>query len=794
MEFFLGYGNDDKMFYVMEPLGGQSLSPIRRNYENNPSIGDGLRNLLVKRDARLQNFRPFYFAWQLPSNKMEVKEKDARFNLQDEGTFIERIGGRKDKEIYSYEFNPSNYDGNVESSVAYIFDKLHGIYGWLPNAVLIPPISVVTGDKLNVENECKPCPCKYIKPDYPAIEIFEVVDGGCIVQTSVPLVHISNSPELDLETVHYTMAIKFSAGNKYNPHHPLNNPAVRNPFSLGYMYNPQYSYIVTLNNYFDEWEGGKLGLISVRLNLNGVFYYPSQIVHQLNVGYPEVLFMNYDFEDVVCEKFYEDSGFVLTSLSGAKASLGLQFSVPLNKIEGANIPIISGGEYYPYNKIIINPADCLNTKYGPVCYNFRLVTSCCSPLTYAPESEEEVVLYPPPSAFRPAGIGIRMEDKKCPLLTLEQRNETISKPYDTEMDSSRLEYFCDSSIESDSIDTDYWVGDKEVVDTHGVRINAPFWEGYNHILRDLSNYNPIHVSNIVNITEFYKYLYKLLTDTKSGEVIPSLEGTWQEFLSDPGIGCLSNVQLASVFMTYRLKVPALIFASASGYLNSNILDVMLEYIGRTPAFVYEWVNFNDCEPDPGVGAYNQDYIDLRFTTYINCEPNGLIPRMPFSLTSAFKPHDYRILDLDNWFMVSTPSAEGMPDSHTGFISPDISGVSSLAPYCSAEIIVHEIGHAVDAYGFNKYGFYFSQSAQWMSIAGWEAGLPYDTSRALINKVEFGSVLPGELEAPVSAYGCTHPLEDFAEAYRIYKLNPYYLKNIYPKRFNFMEAHIKNLTP
>jgi Mlc titration factor MtfA (ptsG expression regulator) len=120
--------------------------------------------------------------------------------------------------------------------------------------------------------------------------------------------------------------------------------------------------------------------------------------------------------------------------------------------------------------------------------------------------------------------------------------------------------------------------------------------------------------------------------------------------------------------------------------------------------------------------------------------------------------------------------------------------ANYKPYVAAEVGIHEIGHAVAYHGLDFYGQTLHERSDWLSISGWSSSAPDkspNTVSAHLVKTRSAAQTGGlpktdaGYEAPVSDYGCFHPAEDFAEAYRMYILNPVFLEQKYPKKYQFM---------
>jgi len=66
--------------------------------------------------------------------------------------------------------------------------------------------------------------------------------------------------------------------------------------------------------------------------------------------------------------------------------------------------------------------------------------------------------------------------------------------------------------------------------------------------------------------------------------------------------------------------------------------------------------------------------------------------------------------------------------------------------------------------------------------------------APLQSTTISSILGKLAEPPVTAYGASHPMEDFAETYALYCINPKVLQEQFPKRHSFMEKYIRRMQP
>lgn len=423
MEGFVKFNGKDKGAYFHKVGGGKTLSPLRRNYEDNPLVGDGLRNVIVKRDIENKSYTPHYFAWLVYSNKMPVvgDREIGDWEFGKEGIFFEKVGGRIDKESFYYSFNPSQYTGVIESSPAYLINPKHGVYGFLANTLFMSTDpGLVDGDELDVENECPSCECAYTKSKAPvSLEVFEVTRGGCVVQTSIPVYHIGE------QLTSYIKEVNFSLSDTvYHPHHPVEGDALSDPLSLGYQYDPNNGLLFFIRNYHTKYDSGYLRLLGLRLSFFNRYKYPVECVRATGVFNPDSIVSSWNIGDIVCEQF--DESMDLAELNFSRSELVFRFDLTKNEIE--SIPFIEE-DNYPKKYVVIVPNDCERTEHGIVKYRFRLVTAPLSPLTYRGGLEEvggELVNHPPPTHISPVGLGIRKEDKKCSLVSLSDKNRIMT--------------------------------------------------------------------------------------------------------------------------------------------------------------------------------------------------------------------------------------------------------------------------------------------------------------------------------------------------------------------------------
>lgn len=355
--------------------------------------------------------------------------------------------------------------------------------------------------------------------------------------------------------------------------------------------------------------------------------------------------------------------------------------------------------------------------------------------------------------------------------------------YEEPPELSGYEYFCDNSVPISGIDTTYW---SEDLAQFGV--NRPFWQGRNNLLTLFKNLDPStdYLKSNITPTAFHFYLYKMLDDSRNGRVEEILDILdWQDFKAwcdQNGLGCLTDLQKASMFCSYWLKVPVNFFPSANGFLQGDILTVLVNLLLLLPQGMYDWIDFNDVVENSGnsiTGAFAIDIPDIRvkdFKSFINFEPEALL----YSIDSAIahRPYDYIKLPGSTW---GTETAVDWSEYHL----PNMT-TYNYKPYVVGEIGVHEIGHVVSYFGLDVYGQVLHERPDWLAISGWSSKDDTHLSKSRPASQTGGMPLTdANKEAPVSDYGCFSPAEDFAEAYRMYIINPVFLEEKYPQKYEFM---------
>lgn len=390
--------------------------------------------------------------------------------------------------------------------------------------------------------------------------------------------------------------------------------------------------------------------------------------------------------------------------------------------------------------------------------------------------------------------------------------------------SISLAEFC--TTDSGSIDTNYWVGSKNMPHTivNGFDFNPSdkFWEGRNdwldliqHILNQSGQSTPVNRAKVDASDPFYAFLYKFASNVnKSSVVLPEPFSRFNAWC-DIHLSCLSKLKRGTIYATYKFKKPAIIHPTGLTYLTDGVLETMAKYLLNTKLkrFTYHWIDFADIKPDPGTLAWVMDLTGLnQFLSYVNFEETAMTAGLgnmkairPISYTiNAGQGHNEGSATLHENVLAPYYQATDhfkASDSYfkVGGMDPTILGI-----YAAMESAVHEIGHSISNYGLDAYptmtnhkypsdvGKVLHDYLEWYEISGWDRVSTVQDGKSKFTKAAEGSLLSNGKEAPVSAYGCTSPAEDFADAFDFYVINPELLKDKYPKKFAFMEKFVRNM--
>jgi len=338
------------------------------------------------------------------------------------------------------------------------------------------------------------------------------------------------------------------------------------------------------------------------------------------------------------------------------------------------------------------------------------------------------------------------------------------------------------------INTDYWADDLQF----GIRsIRKPFWEGRNDILHMWSMYQ----SKVAPSDSYRKFIYQLSVDAKNNIPYESFDRPFDEFVLEYNHlidSSFSPKQLAEVYLTYKLKTPVTIFDPAMAIVTENYIDILVQYVDSKFCFVLDWIDFNEVNSNAKVLGFeispysvyndNRSCYDNKIKAFINIEPSAFGRHVTES--KIVYPLQYR--HNDNLKVEYLPFDTTIRQAHVDITDPNISFV---------ELFLHELAHALDGYRRDACGVRFSQMSDWLKIAGWESEYFKNythTEYPPLKVTNFISFNEDRIEPPVTPYGCTNPLEDFAESFVMYCINPICLQVHYPKRWKFFEDHVINI--
>lgn len=146
--FQFDYAGEMRLIHFIPVFGGKTISPVNRDYDSDPLAGDGIHDVIVRRDVFGEHYRSHFFTWNVPPNSIAPTQYDDLLEF-DDGLKYERVGGVHNKLAYQYQFFPSRYEGCARGSHANICGQ-YGTLGRLPNAVFTQPLSLCQGDVISV--------------------------------------------------------------------------------------------------------------------------------------------------------------------------------------------------------------------------------------------------------------------------------------------------------------------------------------------------------------------------------------------------------------------------------------------------------------------------------------------------------------------------------------------------------------------------------------------------------------------------------------------------------------------
>lgn len=141
---------DTLPIYFKEYIPYTSMSPVDKWYNSDPSIGNGIQDVIVRKDVFNNYYKSHVFSWNTSTNNIPPIQLEDTFSYN-KGLEFEKVGGRPDKKAYAYQFNPTRYGDFMQGSLARIVGP-YGVCGWLPNVLFTSPVSVTHGDVISVVN------------------------------------------------------------------------------------------------------------------------------------------------------------------------------------------------------------------------------------------------------------------------------------------------------------------------------------------------------------------------------------------------------------------------------------------------------------------------------------------------------------------------------------------------------------------------------------------------------------------------------------------------------------------
>jgi hypothetical protein len=380
-----------------------------------------------------------------------------------------------------------------------------------------------------------------------------------------------------------------------------------------------------------------------------------------------------------------------------------------------------------------------------------------------------------------------------PITTAEYLDRFIARPGDV------------GYVDPSTLELDYWTMAAEAVPNN-------FWQGRNYLLDQLnrsSSDGSRYSNSIITVTDYHNYLYQLHVDIrKHGLVLSDWPSSYITFIdkcnTTKAMGgynlmSLNKAQQMQIYLTYVFQTVTLVFPSCVDKLSSDYIERFKSNLDTSKLWVLEWIDFSEVNPEQTVGAFNFDLGDTgdlkTFRTYMNVEPSALDPAT-FNASTDEVLYPFFIEEYHSG-TVST----GTGAMEVSFF-PGIYWDTKKAPLTyylnddalmTIRIFCHELGHGIDAQYGTINGTKLSDMPAWRNIGGW--GLGDAHSLVPLRPEKWASeCTTSDTEPPISLYGCTLVYEDFAEAYSCYCLNPTYLRDYYPKRYNFIETYVKGFKP
>lgn len=328
---------------------------------------------------------------------------------------------------------------------------------------------------------------------------------------------------------------------------------------------------------------------------------------------------------------------------------------------------------------------------------------------------------------------------------------------------------------------------------------AAFWKGLEYIYNSwwfVDNKGTIS-PDVPKMQYGFNAEMKVIEDVAMGFTNTPIAESWTAFhdtaYKNYGISdCASTVDKASLWASSQLKIPFLIDNDASWLCVSPVLETVVEKFKEIHlSKIITLARARDvAEDSPGTitGAFVSDVLPLKeHLGFLNIEPQ--LEGYTYETVEAFFPADYKT-NGGSW----TNYEIDIPDEYMQFAYADTGLTDNQKKaLVTGAIAYHELAHALDNRYYDFKGTGISKLPEWLKLSGWVE--KSDGTYQEMGKPEFGKP-DGNTIPPVTAYGCSSPAEDFAEAYAMFKYNPKFLCYYHPAKYDFIkkiEAELFGLT-
>lgn len=363
-----------------------------------------------------------------------------------------------------------------------------------------------------------------------------------------------------------------------------------------------------------------------------------------------------------------------------------------------------------------------------------------------------------------------------------------------------LEFMCDDSFPTKEIDTtfyDWGKPAKQFFEQEKTPVTGKFWEDRNSLINIFKDYD----SSKITEKDFHTKLFKVMKLRREG-MLDISSVTWQAFLkwANKNLNCLTHLQRGGLFFTAKTGIVTNFFPSNIKVLEERIPDKATEYLSKLPHSTTDWIDYNSIVDNSGdtitgataldVNIPNDTSILAPFTAFVNVEPEALL----FQNSQSANPYDY--IQINNSFWgVNVPHTEV---DYSNYVLDEFKygATDEKQGIILADTLIHEYGHTVDYYFTPTKGTNLTNmNNEWYDIGGWKkSGGDWKIKRKTKTALQTGGYPKTDdgFEAPVSDYGCSSPMEDFAESFAMYIVNPRFLETFHPKRYVYIAKYLSIL--